>query len=300
MSNNKPQFLTQLRAIHFAGNDWYRVDVLQGKYMQNGALALMLEQEGQPLAAVSVNLAEQPAEGCIWVKNYGENEGVQEAMIAAGVIELTGRSKRAGFIVCDEARIKMTPFEDEEKKASPAEVKEELEGPHSFGLIPTNFESAKAVWEATPHTPPNPVDLKEILTFVDGEILLTREASEFEGILFERFLISARGNHGSVTFARFEKKTPVEKAMLAVHSPGTMSGVLLVEFEGTPEEAHEWISDREGRWSEDLGTDGAVLLGEWTADYYAAGTVVGMDSPSHMLICKDLAEHRGEPEVNPC
>lgn len=71
----------------------------------NGSLALVLYNEHGAVATVSV-LAELPAdEGCIWVKNYSENAGVQEALIDAGVLKLTGRTTRVGYATVHEAEV---------------------------------------------------------------------------------------------------------------------------------------------------------------------------------------------------
>jgi hypothetical protein len=54
------------------------------KYM-DGSPALLLEDE-----ILSINLAGydlRPDEGCVFVKNYSEHEGLPDALVAAGIAE---------------------------------------------------------------------------------------------------------------------------------------------------------------------------------------------------------------------
>lgn len=61
---------------------------------------------GGGLTATSVlEHAGPPDEGCVWVKDYSENEGMWDALIKAGVIESTYRTARQGFVVFKEGRL---------------------------------------------------------------------------------------------------------------------------------------------------------------------------------------------------
>jgi len=57
---------------------------------------------GEQLATVTVSMqgyGVKPDAGCIFVKDYGENEGLAQALVDANVIRLTGRTFDAGFAV---------------------------------------------------------------------------------------------------------------------------------------------------------------------------------------------------------
>lgn len=81
------------------------------KYASNGGLAIQMftSSDGYPelLATVTTNLEgiADPSEGCVFVKNYSENEGVLEALIEAGLLEKTGRSVMTGWVTIQEARL---------------------------------------------------------------------------------------------------------------------------------------------------------------------------------------------------
>lgn len=79
--------------------------VLAGHY-DTGAPAYALMQEGQPYTTVSVNLqGNPPAEGCFWIKDYSEHQGLADALLSAQVILLTGRVTGVGFGTAVEARL---------------------------------------------------------------------------------------------------------------------------------------------------------------------------------------------------
>lgn len=90
---------TKLKKLTFAGETWRNVLVSRGTY-PGGELALTLDVGGEPLTVASVNLAPAyglvPAEGCIFIKDYGENAGLAAALTLAGVVRLTGRVETYG------------------------------------------------------------------------------------------------------------------------------------------------------------------------------------------------------------
>lgn len=90
---------TKLKKLTFAGETWRNVLVSRGAY-PGGELALTLDAGGEPLTVASVNLAPAyglvPAEGCIFVKDYGENAGLLAALAEAGVLRPTGRTVSFG------------------------------------------------------------------------------------------------------------------------------------------------------------------------------------------------------------
>jgi glutamate 5-kinase len=71
----------------------------------DGSPALIVMQGPEQVAVATVRLVhEAPAEGCVWIKDYAENEGMLASLVAAGVVEATGRWAQAGFVTVPEAR----------------------------------------------------------------------------------------------------------------------------------------------------------------------------------------------------
>lgn len=79
--------------LHFLDQDWPDVAVLTGRY-ENDDLAVVLTcEDGEPLTRVSVNVPnEHPAPGCVFIRDYSENAGLADALVAVGVVEPTGRT----------------------------------------------------------------------------------------------------------------------------------------------------------------------------------------------------------------
>lgn len=85
--------------LSWGGHTWHDVDFQRAEYM-DGSLAIRAtsdEGEGygpEPLTTVTVSLAqygEYPNEGCIFVKDYNENEGLGDVLVAEGYLERTDR-----------------------------------------------------------------------------------------------------------------------------------------------------------------------------------------------------------------
>ena len=84
----------------------YEGVVLSRETYGDGSLALTLnDKHDEPVATVSAWLPVPPAEGCVWVKNYSENAGVLEALLEAGLVDVTGRFQVSGFAVLHEAQV---------------------------------------------------------------------------------------------------------------------------------------------------------------------------------------------------
>ena len=69
------------------------------EYAHDGSPALCGNDPvtGEPLWKATVCIPDNPPEdGCVWIKNYSENEGVLDALQRAGVIEFTGRFAQVG------------------------------------------------------------------------------------------------------------------------------------------------------------------------------------------------------------
>ena len=60
---------------------------------------------GEPQFTATVALDELPAEGCVFLKGWSENEGIPEALVKAGVVELTGRTFPTGYCEAIEAKL---------------------------------------------------------------------------------------------------------------------------------------------------------------------------------------------------
>lgn len=82
------------------GEVYQNVRVYRGEYPQAGGMGVSLtSDEGEPLASVSVNLSFYgltPDEGCIFVKDYAEGEGMLDSLTEAGLLEPTGRTVTFG------------------------------------------------------------------------------------------------------------------------------------------------------------------------------------------------------------
>jgi hypothetical protein len=99
-----------LGQVSFMG---YTCDVLQKKYTysNNNALRLVVVSEdpmhdNEPMCTASVNIHGVQLEADeVIIKNYSENEGVQEALLDAGIIVLTGKRVATGFVECDICKI---------------------------------------------------------------------------------------------------------------------------------------------------------------------------------------------------
>lgn len=77
--------LVDARLVHVG---WY----------DNGSPAYEIHDDEGMWCRVTVRLPDAtPAEGCVLVKDYSENEGLVAALLAAGVIRTTGRTFDAGW-----------------------------------------------------------------------------------------------------------------------------------------------------------------------------------------------------------
>jgi hypothetical protein len=78
----------------------YRCEVLFGEY-SNGrtAIELVIKKTGEPMTVASVNLPYHHMESDeVAIKNYSENQGVLEVLIAANIISEPVRFIASGFI----------------------------------------------------------------------------------------------------------------------------------------------------------------------------------------------------------
>lgn len=92
---------------------------IQFRQYGNGRPAIRLVQartrgpyagSSEVIAMASVNLPDEPlAEGEIFIKDYAENEGMLAALIAAGVVEDTGRRVSSGWVTIPVAKLLINP-----------------------------------------------------------------------------------------------------------------------------------------------------------------------------------------------
>lgn len=73
-------------------------DTSFGKY-RDGSTAIKLYDNKGAVATATVALDVLPPFGCVWVKDYSENEGMTAALVAAGIIysEPVAR-RRSGWV----------------------------------------------------------------------------------------------------------------------------------------------------------------------------------------------------------
>lgn len=77
-----------------------------GKYGDGSTAIQGMSPTGEPLFKATVALENnRPAEGCVFLKGWSENEGIPEALVKAGVVELTGRKAKTGFCEAIEAKL---------------------------------------------------------------------------------------------------------------------------------------------------------------------------------------------------
>jgi len=70
---------------------------------ENGRVAIRLSdvETGEPTAVSTINMPEVDlADDEVIVKDYGENDGMDQTLEAAGLVEFTERSVQAGYRMC--------------------------------------------------------------------------------------------------------------------------------------------------------------------------------------------------------
>lgn len=89
------------------------------KVYTTGHLAITVfdPDTGEPICHATCNMPEYPAQqNCVWIKNWSENEGIWQALIAAKIVSATGRQRQIGHVAAQEALL--TPATLEAVKAS--------------------------------------------------------------------------------------------------------------------------------------------------------------------------------------
>jgi hypothetical protein len=101
MNNPKPltmKFLGVLCTVHF-------------EEYENGktAITLNVKKNGEPFAVATVNIPFFPLEKDeVIIKNYGENHGILDALLKAGIVSKPIRQAQAGFVTADVCKLLCT------------------------------------------------------------------------------------------------------------------------------------------------------------------------------------------------
>lgn len=75
-----------------------KLSVLTDQYKFGGGLVVeLIDETGEPYTRVSTNCEVQLAHDEFVFKTYSENDGLLEAMVAAGIVETTGRFVEVGM-----------------------------------------------------------------------------------------------------------------------------------------------------------------------------------------------------------
>ena len=75
-----------------------------GEYQNNGRTAITLidENDGSPITTATINMPNVSLnDDEVIIKDYSENEGILNALLINGVVELTGKSVDTGFVNCE-------------------------------------------------------------------------------------------------------------------------------------------------------------------------------------------------------
>jgi len=93
------------------------VQVVFRKY-GNGRIGITLvDMDGVPFATGTVNVPEVDlAPDEVIIKDYSENAGIEAALEAAGLIEITERMVQAGFEICSVSKLTPTAFDEIERQ----------------------------------------------------------------------------------------------------------------------------------------------------------------------------------------
>lgn len=76
-------------------------DVYFSKYTNNNRVAIVLQEKetGEPYATASVNLPDTNLDvDQVAIKDYSENEGMLNDLVAAGIVEDTGMTVPSGYV----------------------------------------------------------------------------------------------------------------------------------------------------------------------------------------------------------
>ena len=83
----------------------YRDCVIEKNDYLNGGTCLTAVNDEGPVATLTVWLAEPPAPGCVWIKDWSENSGVLDSLEKLNLVERTGRTHPTGWVEAVEVRL---------------------------------------------------------------------------------------------------------------------------------------------------------------------------------------------------
>lgn len=74
---------------------------------RNGQMCINLihATEGDPIATATVAMDVQPDAGCVWIKDYSENEGMLACLEESGLLKATGKILNNGYVDVIEAML---------------------------------------------------------------------------------------------------------------------------------------------------------------------------------------------------
>jgi hypothetical protein len=79
------------------------------KYQTGETAVQIIKADGEPLYIATVALVgyglPHPGPNSLWLKGWSENAGVPEALQAAGIVRLTGRTCSNGFVTAQHAEL---------------------------------------------------------------------------------------------------------------------------------------------------------------------------------------------------
>jgi len=93
-----------LEAKHLPRHEY---DIVFVGVYYDGSPAFRINCWGDHILTLTVNMAPNhaPNDGCVFIKDWSENEGILDAVLDAGLVEITGRTELAGFEVAHECKL---------------------------------------------------------------------------------------------------------------------------------------------------------------------------------------------------
>jgi hypothetical protein len=89
--------------------EWFGLPTFRRYRSGGGPLGLLDAEDGCPVATATISPTSPLPEGHVAVKNWSENAGMLEALIAAGIVEDTGRRIPCGYTSAALCRLLVDP-----------------------------------------------------------------------------------------------------------------------------------------------------------------------------------------------
>ncbi len=84
------------------------VELSFAKYGDGSVAIQATSLDFEPMFTATVCLEEPAKKGHVFLKGWSENEGVPEALVKAGIVELTGHTVPTGYCEAIEAKLLIT------------------------------------------------------------------------------------------------------------------------------------------------------------------------------------------------